>query len=101
MIQFKICVFFFGIGLPDTSLNLSGLSLPALYSQLQQSTSTTLSTQKPIVTHPVDPYQNNYIRMERKFKTAMRKVDFHFFPLYIQNYTKFLFQIYSLTNDLN
>lgn len=58
---------------PDTLMNSSALSLPALYSQLQQSTSTS-SPQKPNVTRPIDPYQSNYIRMERKFKTAMRKV---------------------------
>lgn len=61
---------------PDTLMNSSALSLPALYSQLQQSTSTS-SPQKPNVTRPIDPYQSNYIRMERKFKTAMRKVKMH------------------------
>ncbi|XP_055323422.1 F-box only protein 28 [Sitodiplosis mosellana] len=58
----------------DTSLNASGLSLPALYSQLQQSSASS-SPQKPIAASPVDPYQSNYIRMERKFKTAMRKLN--------------------------
>ncbi|XP_031633282.1 F-box only protein 28 [Contarinia nasturtii] len=63
----------------DTSSNTSGLSLPALYSQFQQGASSSSSSssppQKAINARQVDPYQSNYIRMERKFKTAMRKLN--------------------------
>lgn len=68
-----ITIIIFWLDSPD-SLNISGLSLPAIYSQLQQSTSASISPQKQINVRSVDPYQSNYIRMERKFKTAMRKV---------------------------
>lgn len=46
-----------------------------LLSDSQQSSSASSTPQKSFNTRPIDPYQNNYIRMERKFKAAMRKLN--------------------------
>lgn len=45
-----------------------------LFSESQQSSSASSTPQKSSTARTFDPYQCNYIRMERKFKTAMRKV---------------------------
>lgn len=87
---------------PDTSLNSSAISLPALYSQLQQSSSTS-SPQKPVAARPIDPYQSNYIRMERKFKTTMRKVQWlgKNIPTLVKETKSFLISLNNLQNMTN
>lgn len=56
---------------PDVSINSPCLSIPSLYSQMQYCSSSTPPTKQA---RPLDAYQTNFIWMERKLKTAMRKV---------------------------
>lgn len=71
-----ICFYIFVIIItdsPDVSINSTCLSIPSLYSQMQYCSSSSLPP-KQTIARPLDAYQTNFIWMERKLKTAMRKV---------------------------
>lgn len=59
---------------PDASLSTSGLSLPAFFNHLQQGDSSSTPTSHRFSAEKFDPNQHNYMRMDRKYKIAMRKV---------------------------
>lgn len=61
---------------PDTSLNASGLSLPAFFNHLQQGDGSS-TPQRTNSVDRLDSNQRNYIRMDLKYKRAMRKVRSH------------------------
>lgn len=80
---------------PDASLNSSSLSLPAFFNHLQQGDSSSTSSPQRIAVERLDPHQSNYIRMDRKYKRAMRKVNCR--QLYfVMNLRKTFFSLVSI-----